>query len=91
MSMVGTQRYYYNAASIFSIEYQVKSQEGQLLNCYTSENHGLPKVEIMLLKGFNLIPININNAILSYDLGITVFVKKEKKLFSLPILRSLIY
>lgn len=39
----------------------------------------------MLLKGFNLIPININTAISSYTLGITVFVEKEKNLLTLPI------
>lgn len=33
----------------------------------------------MLLKGFNLIPININIAISSYNLGITAFVGKGKK------------
>lgn len=62
-------------------------QEGQLRD-YFGELKGLPEVrrEIMFLKGFNLIPIDIDIAILSYNLGTTVFAEKEKKLPSFPIL-----
>lgn len=45
----------------------------------------------MLLKVFNLIPININIAISSYNLGIIAFVGKGKKMLTLPILGSQIY
>lgn len=71
----------YNIASTFSMEYEVTrgpvDELLQEIKDYQRYN------EPMLLKGFNLIRIKISISILSYNLGITIFV--EKKFLSLPI------
>lgn len=72
--MVRAQGYHYNIASTFSMEYEVtRGPANELLQEIKDYQR---YDETMLLKGFNLIRINISISILSYNLGITISIEK---------------